>query len=401
MEPAKMEVHEMMKVLFVATAYPRFKGDVITPWLVELIMKLRDRGIDVSVFTSSYRGLRTHILDGVKVHRFRYCLKRFERLTHEETVVDRITRGLIYVVLTFLYLFFGMWAMVRLTKQEKFDIVHVHWPFPHILFGILGKRCNRSRLFSSFYGVEIRLLKKKMSFLLKPFSILINKSDRVTAISAHTAAELAGVVRMPIEIIPFSAAMGRSEGRSSDKKEIIFVGRLVTRKGVKYLIEAFHQVRKSIPHHLIIIGDGPERGQLEEQVMNLGLNDRVRFTGTISEDALNQHYRSCSFLVLPAVYDRKGDTEGLGVVLLESMSCGKPVIASNVGGITDIVVDKRNGFLVPPADPRALAMAIVKMAQDHKLRSALGRAARKTVDVKFNWDRITGDLIKLYHGKNG
>lgn len=390
-----------MKVLFVATAYPRFKGDIITPWLVELIRKLKDMGIDVSVLAPSYRGLRTQVLDGVKVYRFRYSLRRFERLTHEETVVDRIKRGPVNVILTFLYLFFGARAIVRLTKSEKFDIVHVHWPFPHVLFGILAKKYGRARLFSSFYGVEIRLLKKKMPFLLRPFSMLINKSDVVTAISTHTAEELAGVVRRPIAIIPFSAAMGGRQGKSSDSEEIIFVGRLVTRKGVNYLIDAFQQVRKYVPHRLIIIGSGPERGQLEELTTKLGLEDRVCFTGTISDDALNRYYKSCSFLVLPAVYDEKGDTEGLGVVLLEAMSCGKPVIASNVGGITDIVVDGKNGFLVPPADPETLASAVVRMAKNRRLRSVLGKAARKTVDEKFNWDRIVGDLIKLYNGRNG
>jgi glycosyltransferase involved in cell wall biosynthesis len=390
-----------MKVLFVTTAYPRFRGDVITPWLVELIMKIKEKGIDVSVFTSSYRGVPPHILDGVRVHRFRYCLKRYERLTHEETVVDRIKRGPLNIILTVLYLFFGAWSIVRLTRSESFDIIHVHWPFPHILFGILAKRMGRTRLFSSFYGVEIRLLKKKIRFLLGPFSMLINKSDKVTAISRHTAGELEGIVNAPVHIIPFSAAMGKRFDRSSDRKEIIFVGRLVTRKGVKYLIEAFHRIYKSIPHDLVIIGSGPERGRLEELVATLGLEGRVRFTGTISDDALHQHYASCSFLVLPAIYDEKGDTEGLGVVLLEAMSCSKPVIASRAGGIVDIVVDQKNGFLVPPADAAALAAAVMKLAKDKRLRDTLGRTARKTVDEKFNWDRIVGDLIRLYHDKNG
>ncbi len=387
----------MMKVLFVATAYTRFKGDVITPWLVELITRLKSEGIDVSVFTSSYKGLGNHVIDGVQVYRFRYCLKRFERLTHEETAVDRITRGLSNIFLSFLYLLFGAWAMARLTKIRKFDIVHIHWPFPHIVFGILGKKFGRARLFSSFYGVEIRWLKKKSPVLLRPFSILVNKSDKVTAISTHTAHELAGVVRMPIEIIPFSAAMAERRGTAAAKNEIIFVGRLVERKGVKYLIEAFHRVCKSVPHQLVIIGDGPERLKLETIVSKLGIENRVKFTGMISDDMLNQYYRSCSFLVLPAVYDKKGDTEGLGVVLLEAMSYRKPVIASRVGGITDIVVDGENGLLVPPADPEVLGRAIVNLARSRHLRETLGRKARKTVDEKFNWDRIIEKLVALYH----
>jgi glycosyltransferase involved in cell wall biosynthesis len=390
-----------MKVLFVATAYTRFKGDVITPWLVELITRLKNEGIQVSVFTSSYKGLGNHVIDGVQVYRFRYFFKKFERLTHEETAVDRITRGAFNIFLSFLYLIFGAWSMIRLTKAKKFDIVHIHWPFPHIVFGILGKRFGRARLFNSFYGVEIRWLKKKIPILLRPFSVLINKSDKVTAISTHTAKELAGVVRMPIEIIPFSAAMGERHGTAAAKKEIIFVGRLVERKGVKYLIEAFHRVHKSIPHQLVVIGDGPERSQLETNVARLGMENRVTFTGKISDGALNRYYKSCSFFVLPAVYDKKGDTEGLGVVLLEAMSYAKPVIASNVGGITDIVVDGENGLLVPAANPDALGHAIVKLAGSKQLRRTLGRKARKTVDEKFNWDRIIRKLIALYHDNNG
>jgi glycosyltransferase involved in cell wall biosynthesis len=136
-------------------------------------------------------------------------------------------------------------------------------------------------------------------------------------------------------------------------------------------------------------------------VTRLGINDRVKFTGKISDDALNRYYKSSSFFVLPAVYDKKGDTEGLGVVLLEAMSYAKPVIASNVGGITDIVVDHENGLLVPPADPAALAQAIVKLARSKQLRRMLGGEARKTVDEKFNWDRIIKKLIALYHDNNG
>ena len=390
-----------MKVLFVATAYPRFEGDIITPWLVELIMKLRQEGIDISVFTSSYKGLRTHILDGVVVYRFRYCLSRFERFTHEETAVDRVRRGMSNVLLSLLYLYFGAWAMIRLIRHERFDIVHIHWPFPHVIFGVLAKKFGRARLFNSFYGVEIRWLKKKFPFLVKPFSLLMSKSDTVTAISTHTARELKNIVRDPIHIIPFSAAMAEKHGKTSDKKKIIFVGRLVERKGVRFLIEAFSLAARSIPHNLVIIGDGPERARLQADAQRLGIADRVVFTGMITDDALKQYYRCCSFFVLPAVYDKKGDTEGLGVVLLEAMSYKKPVIASSVGGITDIVVDGENGLLVPPSDVSALTRAIERMAKSKKMRVNLGRAARKTVDEKFNWDRIVRKLMALYRDENG
>jgi glycosyltransferase involved in cell wall biosynthesis len=99
---------------------------------------------------------------------------------------------------------------------------------------------------------------------------------------------------------------------------------------------------------------------------------------------------------LPAIYDKKGDTEGLGVVLLEAMAYTKPVIASRVGGITDIVVDRVNGLLVPPAEPTTLALALQELATDGVLREQLGRQAKKDVDERFNWDTIIGKVISLY-----
>lgn len=390
-----------MKVLFVVTAYPRFEGDIITPWLVELIRRLKKKGIDVSVLTSAHRGLRDQVIAGVRVFRFRYFFQRFERLTHEETAVDRMKRGPVNLLLPLFYVLFGSRAIVRLTRRERFDIVHVHWPFPHVLLGVLGQRFGRARLYSSFYGVEIRLLKKKLAFLLKPFAALVNRSDCITAISNHTAQELCGIVRKPVAIVPFSAAISGRAGRTSDRHEIIFVGRLVSRKGVRHLLDGFHRVHRSVPHRLVIIGSGPLRGELEAQAGRLGIAHRVVFTGTVPDKTRNEYYRSCSFLVLPAVYDEKGDTEGLGVVLLEAMSCGKPVIASGIGGITDIVVDQKNGLLVPPADANALGRAIKTLARSDRLRRRLGRAARKTVDEKFNWDKIVDDMLRLYGRPDG
>lgn len=385
-----------MKVLFIATAYQRFKGDVITPWMVQLIQRLRQKGIDVAVFTSSYMGLKNQVLDGVSIYRFRYFFRKYERLTHEQTVVDRFGQNLFNVFLSFLYIVSGTIALMRLVRAKKFDIIHVNWPFPHIIFGLAGKTCGHARIFSTFYGLEIRWLKKKFPYLIKPFALLINKSDVITAISNHTARELIPVVRKRVEIIPFSTSISEQTTSTADHKEIVFVGRHVERKGVNVLINAFNLVHGKIPHRLIVVGDGPERTVWENLAERLGLGPRVKFTGWISDTELSEQYRRCSFFVLPAVYDKHGDTEGLGVVMIEAMSYGKPVIASNVGGITDVVEHGVNGLLVPSGDASALAEAMMQLADNEKLRQMLGKNAKRSVDARFNWNRIIDNLIALY-----
>ncbi len=389
-----------MKVLFVATAYKRHPDDVITPWMVEFIQRLRSRGVDVSVFTSSYMGLKDQVIDGVTVYRFRYFFKKFERLTHEENVVDRLGRGPLNLALSLFYLIFGSLAILRLTRARRFDIVHVHWPFPHILFGLIARYFGRASLFATFYGLEIRWLKKKFAFLVPFFSALINRCHVVTAISNHTAAELKNIVRLNIPVVPFSVSTRSKTGAITDGGIIMFAGRSVERKGADYLIKAFASIKDEIPHKLLIAGDGPQRQAWEKLARGLDQADRIRFTGWVSDTELNDCYRTCSFFVLPAVYDKHGDTEGLGVVMIEAMSYAKPVIASNVGGITDVVEDGVSGFLVPPADVTALARAIKKLALDQSLCQRMGRAAKEIIDDKFNWDKITERMKSLYEEHN-
>ncbi len=389
-----------MKVLFVATSFPRYKGDVITPWMIELIERLQRQGIEVSIFTSSYKGLKNQVWNGMPVYRFRYFFKRYERLTHEETAVDRFSKGGSNILLSFLYVIFGMIAITRLCRIKRFDIVHINWPFPHILFGIMAKAVSRCRIFATFYGLEIRWLKKKFPFLVKPFSWLINRADVITAISNHTASELKGVVNKTIPIIPFSITVEFQSGEVREGNFILFVGRHVERKGVHILIDAFRLIHNEIPHNVIIVGDGPERKNWEKMVQDYGLTDKVRFTGWVSTEELHNYYKNCSFFVLPAIYDKHGDTEGLGVVMIEAMSYAKPVIASNVGGITDVVIDGYNGLLVKDNNPEALAQAMKKLAYSKEVCKRLGVNAKKSIDERFNWDTIVSKLIELYETNN-
>lgn len=385
-----------MKVLFVATAFPRYEGDVITPWMTELIQRLSNKGIEISVFTSSYRGMGNQVWHNINVYRFRYFLKRYERLTHEETAVDKFGKGGLNVVLSFFYLLFGTIAIARLVRKKKFDIVHINWPFPHIIFGLCAKAFSRCRIFATFYGLEVRWLKKKFLFFVKPFAWLINRADVITAISNHTASELKGIVKKDIPIIPFSITVESKVAELSDERYILFVGRHVERKGVHILIDAFRKIYKEILHNVVIIGDGPERKNWERMAADYGLSKRIIFTGWVSTEELNKYYQRCSFFILPATYDKHGDTEGLGVVMIEAMAYSKPVIASNVGGITDVVIDGFNGLLVPHNDPEALAHAIKRLTLDKTLCRKLGENAKKTVDEKFNWDKIVAKLMGLY-----
>jgi glycosyltransferase involved in cell wall biosynthesis len=388
-----------MKVLYVTTAFVRSETDIITPWLTDVVKEVRSRGVDAQVFVSSYKGLGDQEVFGIPVRRFRYFFRKWEDLTHDETVPDRLKQGIRYKVLVLLYLVAGMFAMIRLCSKERWDIIHVHWPFPHAIFGYVGAKVCGAKMILNFHGVELRWVKTKMPFLLPFLRWAIKSSDGVVSNSRYTAREINSIVEREVAIIPFGIEdkAGKTRNASMSAKSILFVGRLVERKGVKYLVEAFDSISQEFPDcALTIVGDGSEKTSLEKLVTVRELKERVIFKGMITDAELERCYRDCTVFVLPSCTDAKGDKEGLGVVLLEAMSYRKPVIASDSGGIVDIVKHNDTGLLVPEKDIKALANALRNVLSDHSLADRLADSAHRYVMKNFSLHNITDRLLEIY-----
>ncbi len=241
-----------------------------------------------------------------------------------------------------------------------------------------------------------------MKHVLKPFKWFLRwaarRSAKVVAISSYTANELRELVDIPIEVIPYSASLPPASGTvspSDGRPSILFVGRLVERKGVSVLIEAVGRLQNR-DARLVIVGEGPERSRLEALSRQTGVADRVEFRGKVSDAELQRAYQRASAFVLPSVLDTRGDTEGLGVVLLEAMNYGVPVVASRIGGIVDVVADRDSGLLVPAGDPTALAEALDGLFASPDEARRLGEGGRKRLREQFSWDAIVARWDALY-----
>ena len=387
-----------MKVLHVVTAWPRDPEDVITPWLVTLAEKQAERGHDVDVLAPSWRGLGNQRGAGHTVRRFRYAPGRWERLTHEETVPDRLQRHPAYLVLVPGYLGAGVAAAWRLGRRRGYDAVHVHWAVPHGLAGWAAARAARAALVTTFYGAEIRWAERRFP-PARAFLRWYCRRSRLVAISESTRAMIAPYAEgRPVTVVPYGVPLPESEPAARERPlgppRILFVGRLVARKGVDRLLEALATIADR-EWRLEIVGFGPERDPLERRAAELGLSDRVEFLGRVSNADLVGAYRRAACFVLPATLDERADTEGLGVVLLEAMSYGVPVVATRRGGIVDIVEDGRTGVLVED-EPAALARGIAASLDDTERARALGIAGRASVRERFGWDSIVDRLDAVY-----
>ena len=393
-----------MRVLHVVTAFPRAPGDIIAPWLIELLRRQRAAGLDVEVFAPAYRGGGNAEFEGIPVHRFRYFPGRWEDLTHDQGTVDRVGHSIRYKVMAPIYVLAGMLAAWRLGRRRQFDLVHVHWPVPHALFGWAIRRGSkgRTRLVTLWYGIELRWVKSRLPWLKQFLKWALKTSDQVAAISSYTAREIAELVPVPVRVIPYGLGFAESLASSRQPRAgagsflILYVGNLIPRKGVRFLIDAVHRLPATIPAKLLILGEGTDRPQLEARVRELGLNGRVSMPGRVPEPDLHRAFHEANVLVLPSIVDKRGDTEGLGVVLIEAMAYRIPVIGSAIGGITDIISDGETGLLVSPEDPAAIAAAIERIATDATLAERLALAGSRRVRERFGWDAIIAAWQECY-----
>lgn len=389
----------MKRIVHVVTAWPRGPDDVITPWLVTLTERQQEAGHDVHVMAPAYRELGSHPGLPVPVHRFRYAPRRWQRLTHEEAAPDRLQRHPAYALLVPGYLASGTLVGFRLGRELSPDIVHVHWAVPHGPMGYAMARGGGARLVTTFYGAEIRWAENRFT-PARAFLRWYTRHSTLVAISRSTRDALAGYTDRPVSIVPYGVPLPEQAPDAelpAGDPVLLFVGRLVARKGVDRLLRALSSIADR-PWSLEVVGFGPEQESLEALTRELGLSSRVRFLGRVSETELVAAYQRAACFILPATFDEREDTEGLGVVLLEAMSYGVPVIATRRGGITDIVIDGRTGLLVDD-DIGAIAKAIGELLANPDQRLGLGRAGRQRVRSAFSWPSIVDRLDRAYRGE--
>ena len=408
-----------MKVLVIGSVYPRFQEDAEVPWLRTSIAHLKKAGVEIQVLAPAYKGLKSHDIDGTHVNRFRYAPASWEILTHEEGAPSKMASKPWLQLLAIPYIINGFFQCIRICRKWRPDVIHAHWPFPHAYIALGAAKLFKIPLVLNFHGAELLLIRKKK--WVKPLlKFAIGQAQAIFANSSFTAGKIKALRNMDVEWSPYgttlegaslplaSAADAASATPSSggtpqrpephainNKFKILFVGRHIERKGICYLIEAAKYLPRD-KFEIRIVGVGDLTEQLKQQAAAVNEGAEIIFTGKLSPEDLANEYKTANVFTLPAIVDHKGDTEGLGVVLIEAMELGLPIVASNVGGIPDVVVDGESGILVPEKDPAALADAFKRLEADPTLIQKLLAGARNRIDKCFTWDGIIERQVEVY-----
>jgi len=371
----------------------------MTPWLIAMLQQLQKNGVENTVLAPSYKGLGNQNVMGIDVRRFRYFPKKWESLTHDEATPVRLAKKPWYLLLAPFLLLAGRKYVKKLLGEKNFDIVHIHWPIPMAFVG--APAFGKIPTILHFYTAETSMIRRYP--IIKPFFRgAIRDADKVVALTTYGMNQAKSIYDRPVEIIPYGNEFPPdipevNPPKGNETREILYVGRLVERKGVKYLIQAMPKILSQIDAQLTIVGGGILLEELKSIAKQENVEDKVSFTGIIPADEKDKAYRECDVFVLPACIDRHGDTEGQGVVLLEALSYGKPVVASAVGGIVDIVKNDKTGLLVPQKDPDALAEAIVRILTDEKLYVRLATDGYKYALDNFSIPAVTEKMLNIYN----
>lgn len=290
---------------------------------------------------------------------------------------------------------FRLAAQLKAIEREKrFDLVHIHSPLDPVLPLVAVKALQAPKV-----GTFHSYMESSVGFMLfqKP---LQNFFDRLSGrIAVSSAAEGFFQKYFPSEyrIIPngvdterFHPKVKPIEKYRDGFKNILFVGRLDPRKGVKYLIQAMPAVAAALPKtRLIIVGGGALHEYYRMHVLP-EIRDRVVFTGHVTTEDLPRYYRTADVFVAPATQG-----ESFGIVLLEAMASGVPIIASNIEGYNTVLKDGREGFLVPKESPMKIAEKILELLPDNSLRRAMSQQGRDKA-LKYSWPKVTGQIVQYY-----
>ncbi len=195
------------------------------------------------------------------------------------------------------------------------------------------------------------------------------------------------------DAVDLRARLGLPDGGT---RWLVTVGRLQQHKGMDTVIAALPAILARAPDvRYAVAGTGPDRERLEQLAHKLGLGDRVRFLGGVSDRELPALYNLASVYVGASRRAERLGVEGFGIALVEASACGRPVVAGNSGGIPDAVRDGETGFLVPPEEPAAFAEAICRLLADPAAAQRMGQNGRRAVETYFNWDRVVRDLREI------
>ena len=372
-----------MRILLTTDYYPPHIGGGVEVVVAEVGRRLVQMGHEVAVVTlDSVERPVTSEHDGVMVRRIPSV--RLNRLVGLELRVSTSVNR----------------ELMKMVEEFAPDVVNAH----HLYFtstpaalraakrfavpAVLTLHVASMEEFDGWRGVAARLYERSMA------GRFLGQADAIVAVSDAVALSIRRYTAEEATVIPNGVDVNRfypKPGKRSSRGRVVFVGRLIANKGPDRVLSAFQQVLQAVPSAtLTMVGDGTMRRTLQRYVTSNDLSGSVEFLGLRRD--VDTLLRDCDVFVRPSL------VEGMPLAVLEAMSSGLPVVASDVGGVREVVENEVSGFVVSPRSEKAVVEALIRLLSDEELRVRMGAAARRRVLQNFSWDRAASATESLFSG---
>lgn len=383
------------RLLVLTSTFPRWDGDV-EPGFVHDLCRHLAADAKITVLAPHAPGASNHeTLNGVDVVRFHYGPERWELLAYNGGIIANLRKTPLLCIMLPAFFIAQLFAALSLIRRIRPVAVHAHWMVPQGIILATARILSRAqpRAICTAHGSDVSALRGSFWRILRRWVTL--RCDHIVTVSEALKVQLTNEGCPPerIGVIPMGTDLHNlfvpdESPRSST--EIVFVGRLVFGKGADILIRALPSILAQQPETtLTMVGNGPERNNLSDLAKLLQVEDRVFFTGPVNHTALATHYRRAALMVLPS------REEGFGLVLVEALGCGCPVVASNLPAIRSLLADGLGGSLVRPGDVGDLARAVSELLADEYLRHRLADIGRQHVLSRYDWDTISRRHVSM------
>jgi glycosyltransferase involved in cell wall biosynthesis len=396
----------MAEILTLSTSYPRFKGDVVAPFIENISKEIAVAGNHIDLLLPFHPEFKRANEKGITFHLYRYTsIKKYLIWGYASSMKADVQLKWKAILLAPKVYLTALKAGKKLLNKKKYNLIHAHWLLPNGFIAMKLAKQFGIPFAVSLHGSDITIaerpaFKRMAKSILKRAAWVSACSEdlRIRAIELGCDPEKIETIPYGVDTIlfqPDASRMSKLRRRLKDnlkggEKILLAVGRLVEKKGFIYLIEAMgklFQKRRDIL--CIIAGDGDLKNQLQRKIYDLGVSKTVLLAGNIKRDELQLYFSGCDILVVPSIKDNKGNVDGLPNVLMEGLSSGRAVIASDIAGIPNVITNGINGLLTEPGNSQQIADAIVKLVDDGPLRRRLGTEARRQCLNRYTW-KISG-----------
>jgi glycosyltransferase involved in cell wall biosynthesis len=380
-------------LLVLASTYPRWRDDPEPGFVHELCRRLVDRFQVIAVVPDAPGAEPSDTLDGVEVVRYRYAPRRWQTLVNNGGIVTNLRRSRWKWLLVPGFVLGQYLVARRLMRERAIEVIHAHWLLPQGLIArSLGRRAHVPYVVTS-HGGDLFGLRGRILTALKRKVAASCAAMTVVSSAMRDEATRLGLQPPRLEVLPMGVDLRKrfvpdpQQVRATD--ELLFVGRLVPKKGLPHLLDAMPAVLAQRPATVLnIVGFGPEEDALKAQARRLGIESSVKFAGATPQHELPALYRHASLFVAPFIRDASGNQEGLPVVLMEAIGCGCPVVVGHVAGVQDLLGVAAREISVQPEDTAALAAAFLAWLENPQQAAIRATAIRDAAAARVDWQHI-------------